>query len=60
MLTLCRAQSVPKRSGTTRLLVARRGTNGQVRDHTNRLTSLLVSTDNALWAIRMLSQVVLL
>ena len=42
-----RAQSVPKRSGTTRLLVARRGTNGQVAGYTNCLTSPLASTDNA-------------
>ena len=47
MSTWGRAQSVPKRSGTTRLSVARRGTNGQVKGYTNRLTSLLASTDNA-------------
>jgi alkanesulfonate monooxygenase SsuD/methylene tetrahydromethanopterin reductase-like flavin-dependent oxidoreductase (luciferase family) len=42
-----RTQSVPKRSGTIRLVVARRDTNGQVRKYTNCLTSLLASTDNA-------------
>ena len=47
MSTLCRAQSVPKRSGTKRLSLARRGTNRQVKRHTNGLTSPLASTDNA-------------
>ena len=47
MSTSGRAQSVPKRSGTSRLLVARRGTKGQVKGYTNCLTSLLASTDNA-------------
>ena len=42
-----RAQSVPKRSGTTRLQVARPGTNGQGKGYTNCLTSPLASTDNA-------------
>ena len=42
-----RAQSVPKRSGTARLLLARCGTKGQLREHTNRLTSYLSSSDNA-------------
>ena len=42
-----RAQSVPKRNGTTRLELARRGTNGQFRAYTNRLTSTLSSSDNA-------------
>ena len=47
MSTLGRAQSVPKRSGTSRLWVARRGTIRQVTGYTNCLTSLLASTDNA-------------
>ena len=42
-----RAQSVPKRNGTTRLGVARRGTNRQVTRYTNRPTSPLSSSDNA-------------
>ena len=42
-----RAQSVPKRSGTGRHSVARRGTKWQVRDYTNCLTSSLASTDKA-------------
>ena len=42
-----RAQSVPKRSGTTRLLVARSGTNWLVKGYTSCLTSVLASTDNA-------------
>ena len=44
---LVRAQSVPKRNGTNRLLVARRGTNGRVKWYTNRLTSPLSSSGNA-------------
>ena len=44
---LGRAQSVPKRSGTIRLVVARRGTKRQFRWYTNALTSPLPSSDNA-------------
>ena len=47
MSNASRAQSVPKRNGTSRLLVARRGTNGQVKGYTNCLTSVFASTDNA-------------
>ncbi len=42
-----RAQSVPKRSGTSRLVVACCGTKRHVRAYTNRLTSPLACTDNA-------------
>jgi hypothetical protein len=45
--TLCRAQSVPKRSGTSCLLLAYRGTNGQVRGHTTCVTCVVCSGDNA-------------
>jgi hypothetical protein len=41
------AQSVPERSGTTRLLMARRGTKGQFKGYANCLTSALACTDNA-------------
>jgi hypothetical protein len=47
MSTWSRAQSVPKRSGTSRLLVAHRGTKWQITGYTNRLTSPLCSSDNA-------------
>ena len=42
-----RAQSVPKRSGTSCLLVAHRGTKWQITGYTNGLTSPLCSSDNA-------------
>jgi len=42
-----RAQSVPKRSGTSRLLLARCGTKGQFKGCTNCLTSPLARIDKA-------------
>jgi hypothetical protein len=42
-----RAQSVPKRSGTNRLLVAYGGTKRQVTAHTNCLTSPFPSSDKS-------------
>ena len=47
MSTPSRAQSVPKRNGTSPRMMARRGTNGQVKGYTNCLTSTLACTDNA-------------
>ena len=41
------AQSVPKRSGTSRLLLARSGTKGHCREYANCLTSPLFRTDKA-------------